>query len=54
MINMEKLYKKAESKYCNICNRFIDIKEVKENKIIMSITKGKHTAMVHKTCLVRR
>lgn len=53
-MDMEKEYTKAKNKYCNICNQFISLKDIQEKKIIMAITKHKHCAMVHKTCLVRR
>lgn len=53
-MNKVKLYKECKNKTCAICNRDVDMKDIVENNVEISITKRETIILVHKNCLGRR
>ena len=51
--DLEKQYYKTYNRNCSLCNKNIVIEEIRENKIIVSITKRKTILFAHKSCLVK-
>lgn len=50
-MNKIEIYNKAGNKTCSICNKYIPISEIIQNKVEISFTKRKTIILAHKNCI---